>query len=83
VDPNDEVAHDVGGLDCEQNEAGNSIMQFLTLPTIAVRATNRSRDPIVDFSKSVMLTADSYLARVEQIQEQRDGVAREYGKSLK
>jgi hypothetical protein len=36
----------------------------LTLPTIAARATSRIRDPIVDFSKSIMLTEDSYLATV-------------------
>jgi hypothetical protein len=77
VDPTDPEADDVGGLDREGTVGPHSVTQFLTLPTIAARATSRIRDPIVDFSKSIMLIADSYLAIVEYLQVQRDGAARE------
>jgi hypothetical protein len=77
VDPADPAAEDAGGLDQEQHEAQPSITQFLTLPTIVARATSKTRDPIVDFSKLVILTADSYLTTVEHLQEQREGVARD------
>jgi hypothetical protein len=77
IDPQDPEAEDVGGFDREESGPPQSITQFLTLPTIAARASNRTRDPIVDFTKSVMLTADTCLATVEQLQEQRDYAARE------
>ena len=55
----------------------DSITHFLTLPTITARAPQRQLiDPIVDFSKSVMLTSDSYVSGVEQLQEKKEEVAK-------
>lgn len=34
------------------------ITQFLTLPTVATRVSRQSKDPIMDFNKSIMLTSD-------------------------
>jgi hypothetical protein len=48
-------ANSVGDLDPNENDVANSITKFLILPIVAAKATSRSKDPIVDFSKSVML----------------------------
>ena len=70
-------ANGVRGLELIENNVANSITKFLILPTIAAKAISRSKDPIIDFSKSVMLTADNYFARVELLQVQRDSTIRE------
>ena len=64
VDPSNPQEDDVDGLDWEGSRRSHSITQVLTLPTIATRATSRIRDPIVDFSKSIMFIEDSYLGTV-------------------
>jgi hypothetical protein len=69
VDPNDLQGNGVGGLDWKQNETVYSISQFFTIPTIVDRATNKSQDPIIDFTKSIMLTIDSYLETIEELHE--------------
>ena len=38
----------------------NSITQFLQLPSFTTRPNSRRRDPIVDYSKSVILTSTEY-----------------------
>jgi hypothetical protein len=50
-----------------------SITQFLTLPTITTRANPRRRltNPVVDFTKSVMLTSCVYLDAVQQVHEKK------------
>ena len=55
-----------------------SITQFLTLPMIIAWANpwRRLIDPVVDFTKSVMLTSDGYLNAVEQLQEKRNQAVR-------
>ena len=53
-----------------------SITRFLTLPTSTARAPRqRLIDPMVDFSKSVMLTSDIYVSVVEQLQEKKEEAA--------
>ena len=49
-----------------------SITRFLQLPTITERSNPRKRnvDPIVDFTKSIMLTSEVNMTAVQQIQEQ-------------
>ena len=62
VDPTDLETNDVGGLDREGTAGPH-------LPTI--------RDPIVNFSKSIMLTTVSYLAIVKYLQVQINGTTKE------
>ena len=38
-----------------------SIMQFLTLPAVASRATSTRQGLIMDFTKSIMLTSQEYM----------------------
>ena len=49
-----------------------SITSFLSLPTITQRSNPRRRtfDPIVNFSKSVLLTSKDYMNSIKQMQEQ-------------
>ena len=69
-------AEEVVGLDPTINNP-ESITRFLTLPTITPRAPRRRLiDPIVDFSKSIMLTLDNYVSAVEQLQEKKEEAAR-------
>ena len=69
-------AEEVVGLDPTISNP-ESITRFLTLPTITARAPRRRLiDPIVDFSKSVMLTSDSYVNAIEQLQEKKEEAAR-------
>ena len=69
VDPvlNDEIT----GLDNDGNEP-ESITCFLTLPTITQRCNPHTKDPIVDFSKSVILTSDQYIAATTQMQQSQE-----------
>jgi hypothetical protein len=48
-------------MDVDAAEDERSITKFLILPTISARVSNKKRDPIVDFSKSIMLTSDAYI----------------------
>jgi hypothetical protein len=61
LDPGDPDADVIGGMDVDAAEEDRSIIKFLTLPTISARVSNKKRDPIVDFSKSIMLTSDAYI----------------------
>ena len=69
-------AEEVVGLDPTVSNP-DSITCFLTLPTITVRAPRRRLiDPIMDFSKSVILTSDNYVSAIEQLQEKKEEAAR-------
>jgi len=58
VDPlNPSADEELVGLDAAGEDVG-SITRFLTLPTDAARSCARMRDPIMDFSKSIMLTSE-------------------------
>ena len=62
-------------------EAGSenvpSITKFLTLPTVAARASARMRDPIMDFSKSIMLTSEEHMATATHLKEAKENAARQ------
>lgn len=51
---------DVVGYE-RDGDATDSIRRFLTLPTVTARVTQKFRDPIMDFTKSIMLTSDEYV----------------------
>lgn len=65
-----ELVEEVGSLDptCSNEE---SITHFLALPTIIDTSNPKkcNMDPIVDFSKSLMLTSKAYMSIVHQIQD--------------
>ena len=65
-----EASSKVVGLEAEAAAMG-SITQFLTLPTVATRVSRWSKDPIMDFSKSIMLTSDQYINATTQLKEAR------------
>jgi hypothetical protein len=70
---NARLVKEAAGLDSTITNP-ESITQFLTLPTITTRANprRRSTDPLVDFTKSVMLTVDVYLDVVQQLHERKN-----------
>lgn len=61
----------------EATDGVGSITQFLTLPIVAARVNTRSRDPIMDFSKPIMLTSDQYIAAAAKLNESRAQAARQ------
>jgi hypothetical protein len=67
-DPN---ADEIGGLENEQESGTNSLTYFLTLPTVATRVSNRKRDPIVDFTKSIILTSNTYISALKKLKQQQ------------
>jgi hypothetical protein len=77
ADPsNPTTADEVIGL--EDNPDGvDSITRFLTLPTVAARVNARHRDPIMDFSKSIMLTSEQYISAIAQVQEAKASATRQ------
>jgi NhaP-type Na+/H+ or K+/H+ antiporter len=55
VDPLNPCAdEELVGLEAQCDDVG-SITLFLTLPTVAARASARMQDPIMDFSKSIIM----------------------------
>ena len=64
-------SEDIGGLEpnCTNPQ---SITSFLSLPTITQRSNPRrcTSDPIVNFSKSILLTSEDYMNSVQQMQAQ-------------
>jgi hypothetical protein len=53
------------------------IPRVLTLPTLPVRNSRLpSTEPIVDYSKSILLILDSYLTQIEQLAAKRSDAAR-------
>lgn len=71
-----EAASEVVGFEADAAGEG-SITQFLSLPTVAARVNRRSKDPIMDFSKSIMLTSDQYINAAAQLKEAKAASARE------
>ena len=71
ADPTDEIAvNEITAVDTDIENL-KSITTFLTLPTAAPRATSRRCDPIMDFTKSVMLTSDEYATAVLEVRRTR------------
>jgi hypothetical protein len=46
------------------NRNPDSITTFLTLPTITVRIESKKKDPIINLSKSLILTSEQYIVVV-------------------
>jgi hypothetical protein len=67
----------VGGMDVDATEEDRSITRFLTLPTISARVSNKKRDPIVDFSKSILLKSEAYIHAAEQLKTRAEEASRE------
>jgi hypothetical protein len=64
------------GMDNDDDEP-KSITRFLTLPIVMQRCNPRTKDPVVDFSKSIILTSDQYVAATTQMQQTREEALRE------
>jgi hypothetical protein len=54
-----------------------SLTRFLTLPIVAVRAKPRKTDPIINFTKSIVLTSYQYMEAAQQLQNAREEAARD------
>ena len=77
ADPSNEAtAAEVLGLEGDPDGV-ESITRFLTLPTVAQRVNARHRDPIMDFSKSIMLTSEQYISAAAHVQEAKASAARQ------
>ena len=77
TDPsNAATAEEVLGLEAHPDGI-ESITRFLTLPTVAQRLNARHHDPIMDFSKSIMLTSDQYISAAAHVQEAKAIAARQ------
>ena len=77
ADPsNPRTAEEVLGLEADPDDV-ESITRFLTLPTVAQRVNARQRDPIMDFSKSIMLTSDQYISAAAHEQEAKAAATRQ------
>ena len=63
-DPNGD---EIGGLKNEHESGTTSLTNFLTLPIVAAQVSNKKRDPLVDFTKSIILTIDTYISSLEQL----------------
>ena len=56
---------------------GVGISRFLVLPRIPIRRSRRAAgEPLIDYSNSIILTSDNYLASMEQLAAKRDSVAK-------
>ena len=75
VDPNDPDANIVGGMDSDAGEENPSITKFLTLPTTFARVSNKKQD--VEFTKSIMLTSDTYIHAAEQLKLRYEEASKE------
>jgi hypothetical protein len=64
-------------MDVDAVEEDRSITKFLILPTISARVSNKKRDPIVDFSKSIILMSDAYIQAAEQLKMKAEEVSKE------
>ena len=67
---------EIGTVDNDDGEP-HSITRFLTLPTIAARASSKRRDPLLDFTTSKILTSDEYTAAVQRLNEAKELALRE------
>jgi len=68
---------DVKGHNFEANPSSST--HFLQLPTSSkkIRPTKYNTNAVVDFSKSLLVTSDDYIARVQQVQAKNEQRARE------
>jgi hypothetical protein len=71
-DASDPDADEIGGLENEREPGTTSLTNFLTLLTVAPRVSNKKQHLFVDFTKSIMLTYDSYISGLEQLKQQHE-----------
>jgi hypothetical protein len=64
-------------MDSDAGEENPSITKFLTLPTTSARVSNKKQDPIVEFTKSIMLTSDAYIQVAEELKTRSEEAAKE------
>ena len=77
ADPTDpDVPDDIGIVDPDV-ECLNSITRFLTLSTMTPRVSYKHRDPIIDFTKSIMLTSDEYMQAATELCQSKIDAAKE------
>ena len=56
---------------------GTRISRVLVMPSIRIQSCQQTPgEPLIDYSKSIILTSDSYLASMEQLATKRDSVAK-------
>jgi hypothetical protein len=73
------VGEEVAATPQDQRVGGGQggISGLLTLPTLLVcRSRPATAEPFVDFSKSILLTSDAYLSRMEHMSAQRTDAAK-------
>ena len=74
IDPN--LAEDTGAAD-PKVQLLESITRFLTVPSIAPRVTQRHQDPIMDFTKSIILTSDKYIEVAAKLRQAKEDATKE------
>jgi hypothetical protein len=56
-----------GGDACSSSDSTTSLSHFLQLPEVRVHTARRSStEPLVDYSKSIILTGDEYIKAMEE-----------------
>jgi hypothetical protein len=76
-DRNDQgLAEEIAGLDPAIEEV-DSMTRFLTLPTVTKRSKPKFRDPILDFTKSHILTSEEFTNAMQRWKESRENAAKE------
>ena len=74
ADPN--LAEDISAAK-PKVQSLESITHFLTLPSIAPRMSQRHQDPIMDFTKSIILTSDEYIEAAAKLRQAKEDAAKE------
>jgi hypothetical protein len=60
---------------CESDP--HSIMQFLQLPTVTTRVNSTRKDPIIDYTKSIILSSSQYIEASTHIRCCKENAMRE------
>ena len=71
-----DVPDEMGSIDPDV-EAVQSSTRFLTLPSLTRRVNRNPRDPMIDFTKSIMLTSDEYVTAVEAARQAKINATKE------
>ena len=74
ADPN--FVEDLSAAELEVQSL-ESITRFLTLPSTAPRMSQRHKDPIMDFIKSIILTSDEYTEAEAELRQAKEDAAKE------
>ena len=77
ADPNDAtVVDDVAGAEL-QAQSLESITRFLALPSTTPRLNQKHQDPIMDFTKLIILTSDEYMEAAVEVRQAKEDAAKE------